>query len=188
MMNSKKWNILVLLLAILMTACTTKPTATTDNGNAADTLKIKIDSIGVALTLTLDQLPQDTLQQRFLANFVAKQMFATEDEEAAVQLPTYKCDLLDFLNICARQRWTELEEDTYQGFSNNPDPDGDGLTLDEMKQMAQEDSMSLSTYAITFCKASENDSLIIWTCDYDFYVHNTAHPSSGSAEAAFKKE
>lgn len=187
-MDSKKLNILVLLFAILMTACTTKPAATTNDGNASDTLKIEIDSIGVALTLTLDQVPQDTLQQRFLADFVAKQMFATEDEEATVQLPTYEGDLHAFLNVCALQRWAELEKDTYQGFSNESDTEEDGVTLDEMKQMAQENSMSMSTYSITFSKVSENDSLITWTCDYDFYVYNTAHPSSGSSEITFKKE
>ena len=89
----KKLFIFVLLMG-LMAACTNKP-AQGDNETAGpyDSLTVHIDSIGVMMTLKTDIPTQDTLLHRSLAQFVADNMFYTEDEEGNVVRPEYQGDI-----------------------------------------------------------------------------------------------
>ena len=183
----KKLIIFVLLMG-LMAACTNKP-AQGDNETAGpyDSLTVQIDSIGVMMTLKTDVPTQDTLLHRSLAQFVADNMFYTEDEEGNVVRPEYQGDIRAFLKTCAQQKWSEVENATYEGFPETLADDDEGLTRADMREQAVADSMALSDCNIMVRLTDDNDSLATWQFDILVNIYNTAHPSTRTETITLRK-
>ena len=187
----------LLLTVLLLTACTGQQTQSTTDTEAADfPLVFTVDSIGVSMTLKSD-IPQDTLLQRTLAQFVCEQMFFdTDDNDRSVKLfPVYQGDFQDFVHRCAVMKWNELAEATFGAAPTQAEmdknPEMDGLSREELQQQAAEQAATDSTYIttclMTFRRVAESDSTQTWLNEYDLYVANTAHPSAGAVRLILRK-
>lgn len=182
----KKNLLIVMMLTALFAACNPK-SAPRQNaaGDSIDSLTFIMDSIGISMTFKADYPVADTLLQRSLAQIVAERMFSQEDADAHVSLPAYEGNIRAFLTACARLKWREVESSTYCGFPEaqeeiDANPDNDGMTRAEMRELVVSDSMSLSSCDVTFRLVNYNDSLATWKYDYLIYIYNTAHPSQGT--------
>ena len=187
----------LLLTFALLASCTGRQAQQTTASTAEDfPLAVTIDSIGISMTLKSD-IPQDTLLQRTLAQFVCEQMFFdTDDNDRPLKpLPVYQSDFRDFVCRCAAMKWHELAEATFGGFPTqeeiDADPENDGISRQEMQQQAAELVATDSTYQtsslMTFRQVAENDSTVTWLNEYDIYVANTAHPSVGAVRLTLRK-
>ena len=164
------------LAALLMAACTTSTQhPSPDTRLAFDSLHVEIDSMAVALTLSVDYPSADTMLQHFLADYVANMMLVVEDGEGNIAKPDYNADLVDFLQRCAQQRWSELLADaegapTYavvdnpDAVSNDVDAESEIPTLEELGDMGE---AYLTIYNMTFRKVYEDSLYVSWQRDYD---------------------
>lgn len=193
----KKPITLLLLTALLLTACTQRQDRKTAAPAGDDfPLVFAIDSIGVSMTLKSD-MPQDTLLQRTLAQFVCEQMFFDVDDNGSPIRPLPACqgDFRDFVRHCAVMKWEELAEATFAGYPTqeemDADPEREGISREEMQQQAAElvktDSIYQTACLMTFRKIAENDSAETWLNEYDIYVANTAHPNLGAVKLTLRK-
>lgn len=177
---------IMVMAALMMTACIDKKTSASDTDLTGDSLSIAIDSIGVSVNLVAD-IPGDNVQlQRTLAAYIADQLFSdavvSDSQEIA---PAYNDDLHTFFTACVRRKWQELERATFAGYPETLDDDeAGGLTTAEAREEAArafaEDSICLSSANYAFRKKQDNDSIIIWQYDYILFVAGAAHPSIGS--------
>ena len=165
-----KKGIITVLVAALMSACTTKQQASDDGGRLAfDSLSIAIDSMAVALTISIDYPTADEQLQHFLAEYVSDMMLVAEDGQAGIAKPDDNADLPDFLQQCARQRWSELLADaggepTSATAPAGPDDDSEIPSLEELDELGE---AHLTTYSMTFRKVYEDDQYVSWQRDYD---------------------
>lgn len=174
-----------LFAAAVLTACFHAPVTTADADATADTLTIEVDSMAVSAMLTFDNLPADTLLQRCLAQFVGQTMFFDDDAGEAVDVPAFAGDLPAYLDACAHKKWDELFAATFP--AEDYEEDADVPTPEELVAMAVEDSASLTAYQMDYRQVYATDSVVSWACHYDFFVHNTAHPSFGSFGQSYRR-
>lgn len=194
----KKLTTPFLLTLLLLTACTGRQTNNTTATHTEDfPLAVYIDSIGISMTLKSD-LPQDTLLQRTLAQFVCEQMFFdTDDNDRPLKpLPVFQGDFESFVRNCAAMKWDELAEATFSGFPTQEEldanPEMDGIAREDMQQQAAEqaatDSIYETTCLMTFRRVADNDTTETWRNEYNIFVANTAHPSMGAVRLTLRKK
>ena len=102
-------NTLLCLLATVSLSCSVKTLA---SNKPDEVISITIDSLQINLTLKADIGQVDADYQRQLAQFVAEEMFLEDDEQT--KMPAYQGDMKAFLQTCAKMKWEELKEQTYQ--------------------------------------------------------------------------
>ena len=170
------------LLAAAFCGCSNQSgTTVAEQSEPFDSLTIQMDSMAVALTLSVDYPSTDTLLQHFLAGYVADMMLVVEDGEGNIAKPDYDDDLVDFLQRCARQRWSELladaEGEPAGGGVDNPDANSEIPSLEELGDMGE---AYLTVYNMTFRKVYEDSLYISWQRDYDINAAGAAYVLFGT--------
>ena len=162
------------------------PCHETESIASSDSLTIKVDSMAVAVTLKVGGLAADSAIMRSLAEFVCSQMFFENDGKRDVHHPVYDGDFTTFIYACAREKWSEIKEQTFPPLPEDGEADSEIPSPEELTETLEKDAC-LSSYFIEFQKVCDTDSFVSWTCRYNLYVNATAHPSMGGAGITIRK-
>ena len=139
---------------------------------------VRMDSLGVAVGVECDIPDDDPALHRQLAEHIGQVMFGGGEGHPEATPPAYADDLEAFIHACVRQRWQMLEAETYAAFPATADEAGEGLTAKEMRAVAAEQEMALSSYDASFTLTDEGDD-VVCKSDYTLNVYASAHPTSG---------